>query len=144
MIALDTNVLLRYLLNDDKAQSAKARRLVRKNDSILLTDVVLVETVWTLRGKRYAYDKGTICEVITRLFEEPAICFEDDQAVWRALMDYRNAKPVRVAGKVKIADFADALIVNKAKDQVVGMGQPFEGLYTFDAGARELPGTLKP
>ena len=100
--------------------------------------------MWTLRGKRYGYDKGTICEAITSLFEEPAFCFEDDQAVWRALVDYRNAKPVRAAGKAKIADFADALIVNKAKHKILGMGQLFEGLYTFDAGASELPGTAKP
>ena len=85
MIAIDTNVLLRYLLDDDKEQSAKARKLISRYDKVLLSDAVLVETVWTLAGKRYKLDKDDICQVISHLFEEPTLCFEDNQTVWRAL-----------------------------------------------------------
>jgi len=52
-----------------------------------------------LRGQVFTFHK------------EPNIGFEDGPAVWLALNDYRNAKPVNG----KEADFADALIVNKSK-----------------------------
>jgi len=45
MIALDTNVLLRYLLQDDPDQSAKAAQLIASHVIILISDVVLVETI---------------------------------------------------------------------------------------------------
>lgn len=140
MIAIDTNVLLRYLLEDDKSQSAKARRLISQHEKILLTDAVLVETVWTLTGKRYSLDKDTICHVISSLFEEPAICFEQNPIVWRALADFRQAKPIKIRGKRKAADFADALIANKSRWVAENAGQPFRGLYSFDAAAVDLPG----
>ena len=51
MIAVDTNVLLRYLLNDDQSQAAIAEKLINGKEIVLITDVVLVETIWTLKGK---------------------------------------------------------------------------------------------
>ena len=138
MIAIDTNVLLRYLLDDDKAQSAKAQKLIRQHERILLTDAILVETIWTLTGKRYNLDKDDICQVVTHLFEEPALCFEDNQTVWRALCDFRNAKPVKVGRKRKAADFADAFIVNKSRWVAENAGHLFQGLYSFDAAAGKL------
>ncbi|MGD9825927.1 hypothetical protein [Desulfobacter sp.] len=62
--------------------------------------------------------------VIQSLFQEPNIRFEDGQAVWLALTDYRNAKPV----KGKEADFADALIVNKSKQVANKENKPLMGL----------------
>ncbi len=44
MIAIDTNVLLRYLLDDDPQQSPKATALIKSGKPVLITDVVLVET----------------------------------------------------------------------------------------------------
>ena len=140
MIAIDTNVLLRYLLDDDRAQSAKARRLIESHDVVLLTDAVLVETAWTLTGKRYGLDREEVCSVITRLFEDPAFRFEDDQIVWRALTDYRGIEPVRVGGKSRLAGFADALIANKARWIAERAGESLQGLYSFDRAAGVLPG----
>ena len=57
MIAVDTNVLLRYLLNDDAAQADMAANLIKGGDTVLITDVVLVETLWTLSGKKYRLNK---------------------------------------------------------------------------------------
>lgn len=144
MIAIDTNVLLRYLLDDDKTQSAKARRLIKRHDLILLTDAILVETVWTLTGKRYGLDKDEISSVITHLFEEPGFHFENDQVVWRALGDYRSAEPVKVGRKRKTADFADALIANKARWIAEDAGHVFQGLYSFDAAAGVFPDVKVP
>lgn len=144
MIAIDTNVLLRYLLQDDKAQSQKAASLVAGAVPVLVTDVVLVETIWVLAGKRYRLDHEAVAGVVSALFEEPNIVFEDGQTVWRALNDYKKARPVKVGGKKKSADFPDALIVNKAMHQARQWQQPLEDVYTFDVAAREIPGTLNP
>ena len=144
MIAIDTNVLLRYLLDDDKAQSKRAAALMLGNTPVLITDVVLAETIWTLKGKRYKLDKEAIVQVVHSLFEEPNIVFENGQTIWRAVNDFKNAKSIKSGGKRKEADFPDALIVNKAR-YVVGVAQSeFEGVYTFDVAAQQIPGTEKP
>ncbi|MCP3671042.1 MAG: type II toxin-antitoxin system VapC family toxin [Gammaproteobacteria bacterium] len=140
MIAIDTNVLLRYLLEDDAEQSAKAVKLISGKQKVLVTDVVLVEAMWTLRGKKYQLNKAELAAVIQALFQEPNIRFEDGQVVWMALNDYRKAKPV----KGKEADFADALIVNKAKHTANRLEERFWGAYTFDLAAQTLPGTKAP
>ena len=140
MIAIDTNVLLRYLLDDDKAQSKKAATLISKSERVLITDVVLAETIWTLKGKKYNLGKDGVLAVVNALFEEPNLCFEDDQTVWRALSDYRKARPKRG----KTADFPDSLIVNKANHIAESVNTDMEGIYTFDVAAQELPGTKKP
>ena len=69
MIAVDTDVLLRYLLNDDPAQAERARRLFGHQDGVLITDVVIAETVWTLLGQRYRAGKTEIMAAIERLLE---------------------------------------------------------------------------
>ena len=143
MIAIDTNVLLRYLLNDDPKQSKKASAVIQGSQKVLITDVVLVETIWTLKGKKYNQDKDGIVQVISALFEEPRICFEDGQSVWRALVDFKNAKSIKAGDKHKIADFPDALIVNKAHFVSKKLGATLDCVYTFDVAAQELPGTMK-
>lgn len=144
MIAIDTNVLLRYLLDDDVEQSPKASSIIAGDEQVLITDVVLVETIWTLKGKRYNLDKEGIIAIINALFEESNLCFEDGQTVWRALSDYVAAKPVKVGKKNKEADFPDALVVNKARFEAKRKGNEFHGVYTFDKAAQVVPGTLKP
>ena len=144
MIAIDANVLLRYLLWDNKTQAAKADRLVNGSTPVLITDVVLVETLRTLKGRKYKLHKTAIIDVLNSLFEEPNIFFEDGQTVWRALNDYRQAKPVKVGSKKKEADFPDALIVHKAKFHAMENGDVLSGVYTFDRAARMIPGTQSP
>ena len=144
MIAIDTNVLLRYLLQDDKAQSPKAAALIMGAEPLLLTDVVLVEAIWVLTGKRYKLDRDSVAGVINALFEEPNIIFEDGQTVWQSLKEYKNARPVKVGGKKKYPDFPDTLIVNKAKHQARKLRQTLKGVYTFDVAAQQIPGTISP
>lgn len=144
MIAIDTHVLLRYLLDDDRTQSKRASAIILGNQPVLVTDVVLAETIWTLKGKRYQLDKESIIKVVNGLFSEPNICFEDGQTVWRSVSDYNNAKPVKSGGKHKEADFPDALIVNKARYVASQTAMEFKGAYTFDTAAQQLPGTKKP
>jgi predicted nucleic-acid-binding protein len=138
MIAIDTNVLLRYLLQDDPVQSAKANQLFQGTEPILITDVVLVETLWTLKGKKYQLEKPQLIDLLHALFSELLIVFEDDQVVWCALKDYTNAKSIKVSGKTKQADFSDCLIVNKAKK----IGQ-VKNIVTFDKAAIEIEGMIE-
>ncbi len=144
MIAVDTNVLLRRLLNDDVAQAEKARRLFESKESVLVTDVVLAESIWTLTGKRYGAGREEIAAVVMGLLEERNVVFESRQAVWSALNDYLNAVPVRTASGMRIADLADALIVNKAKITAQHRDEQYQGTYTYDQAALTLDGTKAP
>ena len=134
MIAVDTNVLLRYLLRDDEEQAKRAYLLIRGAVTVLVTDVVLAETVWTLMGRRYRASKSDIISVVEGLLDEPRVRFEDDAVVWRALQACRDTD----------AGFADALIVYKALKVATAEGEPFDAVRTFDEAARQLPHTGKP
>ena len=107
---------------------------------VLITDVVLVETIWTLKGKKYQLSKTDLVMVISALFKEPNIRFENGQVVWIALNDYRKTKAI--GGKM--VDFSDALIVNKAKYIASKKSAELEGVYTFDIAAQQLLGTKAP
>lgn len=144
MIAVDTNILLRYLLQDSETQSPKADKLVGGKDKVLVTDIVLAEIIWTLKGKKYRLGKDDCLLVIDQLFKEPNIFFEDGQTVWRALHDIRGTKPVKAGSKKKDADFADALILEKAKYDCNRKGNVFDGLFSFDVAAQQINGIKKP
>ena len=136
MIAIDTNVLLRYLLEDDADQAALAARLMTGHEPVLITDAVLVETIWTLRGGKYRFAKPAIVSVVQALFKEANIRFEDARSVWRALHDYRKARRT----DERQPDFSDALIARKAERVTRHAGASFGGFYTFDKAAQTLPG----
>lgn len=144
MISIDTNVLLRYLLQDDDIQSQKANKIVNGKRKILITDVVLTETIWTLKGKRYKLNKDELLYVVDQLFKEPNVTFEDGQSVWRAFNVIRNTKPVKVGSKKKDADFADALILEKSKYDCERKNEEFECMYSFDSAAQQIENIIKP
>lgn len=144
MIAVDTNVLLRRLLDDDPDQSERARRLFERAETILIPDVVLAETIWTLEGKRYKAVRDDLVAMVTGLLEEPNIVFESRQAVWSALNEYIDAPPVRTAAGMRTADLADALVVSKAVITAQRRGERYDGTYTFDQAALALTGTKRP
>ncbi len=144
MIAVDSNVLLRYLLRDDVRQANKARKLIVGIHKVLVVDAVLVETIWVLTGNRYKLSKEQVIDTVMALFAETNIVFEDPQVVWCALKDFTLAESIKVKGKVKHAGFADTLIINKS----IKYGQinrvdvsPF---YTFDKAALLIAGTKEP
>lgn len=140
MIAVDTNVILRRLLQDDPTQAAKVNALFDREAAILVTDVVLVEATWTLTGKRYGASREDVVAAINGLFEEPAIRFEDRQVVWAALQDYAEAQSIKTASGTRTADFADALIARKAAATLMASGQSSASTFTFDRPAQLLPG----
>ena len=139
MIAIDTNVLLRYLLADDAIQHAKAKNLIKSQHPVLITDVVLAETVWALTGKRYSLDKAAVCTVVRGLIGDGAFIFENSQVIWSSLCDYEESKPVRG----KELDFADSLITNKSHFVAEDNGVPLSAFYSFDIAAEQLKSAKK-
>ncbi len=127
MIGIDTNILLRLWLNDDPAQSKRIDRLLAEHGglpgSLLVTDVVLVEAVWTLKAA-FEQDKHTQLIAVRSLFEETAFAFEDREAVTTALTLFESGS----------CGFADCLVVAKHGRQ----GCDFTA--TLDRGMRKLPG----
>lgn len=143
MISIDTNVLLRYLLQDDKEQSALANKLMESKRNVLIKNIVLTEMIWALKGKKYKLQKPELIFVVEQLFKEPGVIFEDGQTVWNALNHYRETPEVKVGVKKKNVDFADVLILEKSKYISARKHDSFDGLYTFDVAAQGLKGTKK-
>jgi len=127
MIGLDTNVLLRLLLADDEAQYRKARQIVATASGtvggVLLTDVVLVELVWTLRAA-YRRSKDEVVAALDALLAQPAFAFDDRDLVSAALEAYRSGP----------ADFADYLLA--ARNAASGVSTT----YSFDKALRGAAG----
>ena len=127
MIGIDTNILLRLWLNDDPVQSKRIDLLLAEHGgwpgSLLVTDVVLVEAVWTLKSA-FEQDKHAQLIAVRSLLEETAFAFEDREAVAAALTLFESCS----------CGFADCLVVAKHSRQ----GCDFTA--TFDRGMRKLPG----
>jgi len=140
VIAIDTNVLLRYLLCDDDLQARKASKLINGDDTVYVSNVVLVETVWTLVGKKYKVTPIDVHRTILNLFSEENIIFQDAEVVWRALSDFLK---YGVEQGIKI-DFPDVLIFHEGKDMAIYYEESFNGFYTFDRAAQSLPGAVAP
>lgn len=136
MIAIDTNVLLRYLLADDLGQHRRAKKLIESEFPVLITDVVLAETVWTLIGKRFGFDKAQVSATIRALIGDQGFAFEDSQTIWSALNDYETSKTIRG----KQLDFADALIGRKAGSIARQETGVFGGFFSFDKAVAQLAG----
>lgn len=118
MIGLDTNVLVRYLAQDDAEQSAVASRLIESLTAEkpgLITSVVLVETVWVM-DEIYEASRADIATVVEKLLQTGTLLVQDAEQAWNALSRYR-------AGA---ADFADYLIERTC----TALGS--EATYTFD------------
>ena len=107
MIGLDTNVLVRYIVQDDPHQAEVATALIEEHLSDtspgFVSHLVLVELVWVLRG--YGYSRSVIADVLTRLLSAIEIRIDQVELVWSALRAYRNGP----------ADFADYLIGTHAR-----------------------------
>jgi predicted nucleic-acid-binding protein len=109
--AIDTNVVVRFLTNDDPRQSPKARELVRAGD-LYVSTTVLLEAEWVLRSA-YEYDAATIARAFTDFAGLPGITVEDPDLLSLALA-------LTVSG----LDFADALHLARAEG--------CEAFVTFD------------
>lgn len=103
MIAIDTNVLVRLVTDDDPRQAQSAQealeQAVREGESLMIVHVVLCELVWVLT-RSYGYSKAQCLDVLERLLGFGALSFESRQVAAAATKAWRSSK----------ADFSDAMI----------------------------------
>ena len=127
MPALDTNVLVRYIVQDDSGQLAVAKRLIDRciaeGQSLCVPVTVSLELEWVLRAS-FGYVKDDVLLVLSNLFSASELSFESERALEVALQLYREGS----------ADFADCLHIALATQ---AGEQP---LWTFDKGAARVAG----
>jgi len=127
MPALDTNVLVRYIVQDDARQLAAARRLISRcvaeGSTLFVPVTVVVELEWVLRSS-FEFGKDDVLLALSSLFSAADLNFESEQALEVALQLFRKGS----------ADFADCLHVALATQ---AGEQP---LWTFDKAAARVDG----
>jgi len=126
MIGLDTNVLVRYIMQDDLKQSPLANRLIESltaESPGFVTMVSVVELGWVLSS---AYELGRLelIDAIEALLHAKELVVERAETVWKAVRQFKAAN----------ADFADCLIACSAA--TAGCGRTM----TFDRAAAKSSG----
>jgi predicted nucleic-acid-binding protein len=127
VLGLDTNVVVRYLAQDDVRQSAAATRLFEKtllpDNPGFISCIVLCELAWVL-AECYGADRRRIRQALEGLLASKQIVVEAPDLVRRALRAWDESG----------ADFADALIGELSKQNGAS------ATLTFDRAAAKLPG----
>lgn len=109
MIAFDTNYLVRHIIQDDASQTRCVREVlngeIARKQSILLLNLVLVETCWVL-ASCYGVERKAWMAILQALLDDKAFRFENRKTVEQALVRLRKGK----------ADFADYMISESASE----------------------------
>lgn len=106
MIGLDTNVLVRYIMQDDAKQSPLATRLVESLSAEspgFVPLVSVVELAWVL-SSAYDLDRAQLVDAFEGLLRTKEIVVDRAETVWKALRVFQSGN----------ADFADCLIERSA------------------------------
>jgi predicted nucleic-acid-binding protein len=108
LIGLDTNVLVRYLTQDDPSQAAKASRVIdaAEGGELFVSSVVVCELVWVLEDS-YDQKRDQIAQVLERLLLTGQLTFESKDLLWQVLADYRQ-------GKGDLADYMIGRLAQRA------------------------------
>jgi len=127
MIGLDTNVVVRYLTQDDPVQSRKAAALIEtrltQEEPGFISIVAMVEIAWVLE-RSYGFASGEIAAAIERLLQADVLVVEYEQEVFTAMIAVKEGR----------GSFADALI------GALGARAGCSCTLTFDQKALRLPG----
>ena len=127
MAALDTNVLVRLLVEDDAAQLAAARKLVRQcvnaGQALFIPITVALELEWVLRSS-FGFGKAAVVATLSKLLSTFELSFESERSLELALMLYRDGP----------ADFSDCLHTALASSA----GE--SPLWTFNKAAAKIAG----
>lgn len=125
MIGLDTNVVVRYVVQDEPRQAAVATRLFERTLSAespgFVSLITLCEVCWVLEGA-YKADRARIAAVLEGLLGSRQVQVESAEVAWKALRAWRGTS----------ADFSDALIGE------VATAAGAEYVATFDKAAAKL------
>jgi predicted nucleic-acid-binding protein len=104
MRGLDTNVMVRFVTDDDPAQTAVVKALFEQaeeaREQLFVSSIALCELVWTLRSRPYLLPRAEIATVLQRMLGTHLFEIQDRDLVRQALGDYRQGR----------ADFADYLL----------------------------------
>jgi predicted nucleic-acid-binding protein len=111
MIAVDTNVVVRLLTQDDRQQYNKSLKLFQEQD-IFIPDTVILETEWVLRFA-YNFQPDEICQAVRNLLGLPNVQVTNGSLMAQVLQWHENG-----------LDFADALHLAQS--------QNCAAIYTFD------------
>ena len=127
MTAADTNVIIRFLVRDDKKQAKLVYRRLKQAESdgtqLFISIAVVLEMIWVLES---AYDKSRteILKAISDMRQMPVFSFEKDEVIERLVNDGQRFSK---------ADLSDILIAHTAQSCGCSKGD------TFDKGAATLP-----
>ncbi len=135
VIALDTNVLLRVLVDDDARQSARARALIDRaladGASLFISTIVLCETVWVLRSG-YGATRDVLTDTLVWLLAAEQLTVESRSDVERATAAFAGGK----------GDFSDYLIRESARTHGAAAVATFDrALWKSDGFVSPDPGT---
>lgn len=131
MVALDTNVIVRLLTNDDPAQVARARALLER-ETVWVGLAVLLESEWVLRAV-YRLDRRVIGAALKRFIGLPMVVLEDDARVRRVLELYGTG-----------LDFADAMHLVAARASASALASFDSALARHVAACHAKPPVMAP
>jgi predicted nucleic-acid-binding protein len=127
MIGIDTNVIVRLIVNDDERQSRAAERFIREHGSsgtpCYVSNMTLIETVWVLETV-YGFDRSRVAEALAGLLDAEQLEFDAPIDVAAAVEDFRKGS----------AEFADCLIGR------INLVAGCSHTVTFDRKAAKLTG----
>jgi predicted nucleic-acid-binding protein len=128
VIGLETNVLVRFLTNDDRDQALAAKHLLENRtatDPAYVNLIVLVETLWVLR-RAYAYSGADARQLVAKLLAKGTLRFERARLIEKALATSEQYE----------TDLPDTLIA------MLNSESGCAGTVTFDQRATRIPGMV--
>ncbi len=119
MIGLDTNVIVRYLVEDDEEQAARAAALIEgaanRGETLFIAQIVLCELAWVL-GAAYGRSRLEVARALKAVLRTAQFVVEDVDLAHRALARFEEDR----------GDFADYVVAERA------FGNGCERVATFD------------
>jgi predicted nucleic-acid-binding protein len=125
MTGLDTNIVLRYILQDDPVQARTVTWLIERDlteqNPGFISIVTMVETVWTL-VRSYDFSKQEVASILERLLQIESLVVQNEPEVFYALVAFKRGQ----------GSFADALVA------ALGAWAGCDFTLTFDKKASRL------
>jgi predicted nucleic-acid-binding protein len=128
VVGLDTNVLVRYIAQDDVRQAAQATRLIESLSAAepgFVASIVLVEALWVMEDA-YAATRERLGTIVEALLQSEGLFVENAEQAWRALAGFRKGK----------SDFADCLISRVCAAEGCDVTWTFDKSAARDAGMK--------
>ncbi len=122
MKAIDTNILIRFLVGDDNKQAKAVYNLFKdaesRKEELFVPLLVVLELIWVLESV-YAIERSSLLDSVADLLIMPVLKFEHSDAIQKLIITAKNSN----------CDLSDLLIAHSARDSAC------EVVYTFDKKA---------